>query len=382
MKQHYQRLLSIVILTITISGSFCLGQNRYSTYTPSTYQPTYSSPNYDAMFQLGATLQARADQNRQYRDNLIDWISKIRAQTNETTLNYALDNAYRKLRAMDNQKFSQLRGELDKIKLDLQREVELYSVRQANKPTELFNDARRKYDRNDYRGAIKDYSSLLQMQPDFVEIYVQRAMCYYQIGGYSAAISDLNVFISNTSENPAGAYALRAICKLMTEDNFGALNDFNSQISFEPNAADAFFGRGRAKSGLGDDRGAVADFTKSLEISPNGLMVYFHRAMSYFKLNENDKALKDCNRCIEIDSESWFAFHLRGEIKLSQGLTKSCINDCFKAITIAPEAGPSYLLLGRAQLKDGALEQACQQWSKAGELGEVEAYSLIQEHCQ
>ena len=379
--RHYHSLPSIILI-VCIQASVCLGQNRYSTYTPSNYQPTYSSPNYDAMFQLGATLQARADQNREYRDNLIDWISKIRAQTNEGTLNYALDNAYRKLRAMDNQKFSQLRGELDKIKLDLQREVELYSVRQANRPTELLNDASRKYDREDYPGAIRDYSSLLELQPDFIEIYVQRAMAYYQIDRFEAAIADLDIFISNTSENPAGAYALRAICKLLTNNNYGALTDFNSQITLQPNAADAYFGRGRAKSALGDHRGAVTDFSKALEISPNALMTHFHRAMSYYNLNENDKALKDCNRCIEIDAESWFAFHLRGEIKLSQGLTKSCINDCFKAITIAPEAGPSYLLLGRAYLKDGALEQACQQWSKSGELGEVEAYSLIQEHCQ
>ncbi len=75
-------------------------------------------------------------------------------------------------------------------------------------------------------------------------------------------------------------------------------------------------------------------------------------------------------------------FNSRQETKFALNDLKVCIEDCNSAISLNPKCANSYLIRGRAFYKQGTKTKACEDWSKAGELGKIEAYDFIQKYCK
>jgi len=87
----------------------------------------------------------------------------------------------------------------------------------------------------------------------------------------------------------------------------------------------------------------VRDLDKVIELSPTFVYAYFNRAYISAKLSNFDAALQDLQKCIELYPNFAEAYYNRGLILLRQGKTKAGIQDL----------------------------------SKAGELGLVQAYSVL-----
>lgn len=160
-----------------------------------------------------------------------------------------------------------------------------------------------------------------------------------------------------------------------------ALEDFNKVIELDSNNAIGYFGRARSKSALGDENGAIADCNKAIEFKPDFSMAYNNRGWSYFKLKKNIEALKDLNKAIELDNRNFIAYDSRQEVRFSVSDFAGCMEDCNMAISLNPKLGNSYLFRGRVYLKNGDKVKACENWSKAGEYGSMEAYEYIKTNC-
>ena len=87
----------------------------------------------------------------------------------------------------------------------------------------------------------------------------------------------------------------------------------------------------------------LRDLDKVIELSPTFVYAYFNRAYISSKLSNFDTALEDLNKCIELYPNFAEAYYNRGLILLRQGKSKQGIQDL----------------------------------SKAGELGLVQAYSVL-----
>jgi Flp pilus assembly protein TadD len=72
----------------------------------------------------------------------------------------------------------------------------------------------------------------------------------------------------------------------------------------------------------------------------------------------------------------------RGIAKYQLNQVDAAIADFSLAITLVPKSGEAWYLRGVAYYKQQKKEEACLEWSKAGELGYMEAYTLIKEYCQ
>lgn len=88
-----------------------------------------------------------------------------------------------------------------------------------------------KYDMGNYRGAIRDYTKVIEISP-----------------------------------NDAAAYNNRGISKVELRDYNGAIRDYTKAIEISPNDADAYINRGLAKLVLGDKIGACLDWSKAGEL--------------------------------------------------------------------------------------------------------------------
>jgi tetratricopeptide (TPR) repeat protein len=64
-------------------------------------------------------------------------------------------------------------------------------------------------------------------------------------------------------------------------------------------------------------------------------------------------------------------------IVVSQG----AIKDVDKAIELTPDFADVYYIRGNAKAQMGNMDNACLDWSKAGELGYSKAYERIKENC-
>ncbi|MDP1727967.1 MAG: tetratricopeptide repeat protein [Bacteroidota bacterium] len=369
-----QRILTLLVAVFAFAQVF--GQtNQYDTYVPSEY----ISPNFDMLMRAGATIQARYDQNKKYRDKLIDWVFDLKTKTSERTFLNAMDNYYRQLRAMDGQDFNLLGDKLDIIKQNVKEEIDACNTRMKEAPKLLWESGNNKMKSRDYAGAIRDFSELIELNPTFPYTYRNRGFSYEALGKHSLALADLNKFIDKVQDD-AFAYRTRGWIKYYSNDLTGALADFNMQIELDPKS-EAYYNRGSAKSQLGDNIGAIADYTKSIELDPTFSMAYNNRGWSKFEMKRYTDAIKDLNKAIELDENNWVAYDSRQETKFAMNDFKGCIEDCNQAIVLNPKSSNSYFVRGRAYFKTGNKTKACEDWSKSGELGKAEAYDFINKYC-
>jgi len=373
-----------IIATITIgliAGQFSLGQvNRY--YQPATYTPinTYVSPDYDALYQIGAAMQARYNNNRDHRDKLIDWIFDLKTKTNDQEFLDAMDYNYKKLRAMDDQDFGSLGSTLNSIEQDIKEEIDKCNTRTRELPGKLWDAGNENLKNGNYADAVKNYSALIQIDPSYIYTYRNRGFAYYSLNKLSNCIADLNKYIAEVTDDQY-SYATRGWAKYYTNDYTGALADFNLQIENAPNSAVAYYNRGSAKSMLNDNYGAITDYSKAIQFDPSFSMAYNNRGWSKYELKKYSEALVDLNKAIELDPKNWVAYDSRQETKFALLDYKGCIDDCNKGIAINSKLANSYFFRGRAYYKQGLKTKACEDWSKAGELGKSEAYEYITKYC-
>jgi tetratricopeptide (TPR) repeat protein len=150
----------------------------------------------------------------------------------------------------------------------------------------------------------------------------------------------------------AEEYYKGGLAKEESRDNNVAIIYYSKAIELNPKYAEAYSGRAFCKGELKDHRGAIADYTKAIEMAPKYPFdykdVYMGRGYAKYNLKDYRGAISDYSKAIEIDVKYAIAYYIRG----------------------------------LAKLKIGQKESGCLDLSKAGELGEADAYEAISKYCQ
>jgi len=359
------------------------GNNPWPVVAPAQIpQRTYNPPPQNSPFtNADAEKQALYSQNKDYRDKLIEWISDLKTKTNDKEFLTLMDKYYQQLRVMDGQNFDELGNRLNIIKQNVVSEIDKCNKRAEEAPKKLWDSGNENIKKGKYSEAIQDYTNFIQLRPEFVYVYRERGMAYQYQGKYTFALTDLNKYIELQSSNDPIAYNARAWTKFYVNDNLGALADFNKLIELDPSSAYAYYNRGFVKSKLNDKYGAILDYTKAIELNPIFSMAYNNRGWARYELKKYSEALKDINKSIELEPTNWVAFDSRQETKFMLNDYKGCIQDCDQAILLNPKVSNSFFFRGRAYYRQGNKSKACEDWSKAGELGKSEAYNYIIKYC-
>ena len=145
----------------------------------------------------------------------------------------------------------------------------------------------------EHADAIKDLTSCLY--------YLGNAKLFFRYEGYTKIANGYGEMISSEIIKvlPADAYDMRGYCKLMLEDNRGAINDFTKAIQLRPTWWD-YGNRGTARLNLGLYLDAKADFTKVIELHPQDEKAYFNRGLCNHYLNLKSQACSDLSRAGEL----------------------------------------------------------------------------------
>jgi tetratricopeptide (TPR) repeat protein len=131
--------------------------------------------------------------------------------------------------------------------------------------TNLFEEGVKKQEREDYAGAIDDYTSFLKTNPNHSQGYSNRGFAKAMLNNLQDALQDFDRAIQLAPDN-ADAYNARGNVNAMAGNLTASIRDFNRSIRCNRNFADAYYNRAISRHSLGDRRGARADLSQAAKL--------------------------------------------------------------------------------------------------------------------
>ena len=98
-----------------------------------------------------------------------------------------------------------------------------------------------------------------------------------------------------------------------------AVSILRRAIDLDPNRADLYMLRSRARDSSGKFDAALEDASKFVELEPNEPLGYLNRARIYLSLEKEDKALEDANKAIELAPNESDGYYRRADIYNQMG---------------------------------------------------------------
>lgn len=138
-------------------------------------------------------------------------------------------------------------------------------------------------------------------------------------------------------------YLQSGLLKHKNQDFAGAIKDYDNAIKSDENNKTAYYNRGTCQLALENFDAAISDFNKSIELDPKFVKAYYSRATTLISQKEYMEALPDLDVTIELDSAFPNALTLRGQIRAQTGDNKGACEDFTKAKELGDKKATTYL---------------------------------------
>ena len=110
-----------------------------------------------------------------------------------------------------------------------------------------YNSGLEKYNRDDYQGAIRDYTKAIEFNYLNIDAYINRGSAKCEAGDYVGAIDDYTVGINYETAltaPKADVYHMRSVAKLRANNIQGAIEDVSKAIEIDNSLPDYYYERG------------------------------------------------------------------------------------------------------------------------------------------
>ena len=187
----------------------------------------------------------------------------------------------------------------------------------------------------DHDGAIADFDRAIEIDPQNVGAFVNRAVCKQAQDDHLGAIADWDRALELKPDD-GGWYVNRGIVKETIGDYDGALADYNRAVEAEPDYEVAFIARAYIKADQGDYEGAIADYGRVIELWPDNAAAFDDRGLAKSRQGNNDAAIVDFDRAIELQPSNADYYLNRGTAKANAKDFLGAISDFARAIELDP----------------------------------------------
>lgn len=251
--------------------------------------------------------------------------------------------------------------------------------------------------------AEEDLTTCIMEDPTITEAFFNRAFVYIAQGKFDLALNDLNMYVIMKPNDMSG-YLARIDILVDMNEQVRVYEDFDKIMTLPAYSPEEFVQRGRVKVLMRDTLGGLKDYDSALMLQPSYMDAYFDRATVFYQTDLYNKAIEDLNIYLLNIENDWQAFEMRGECYGRMGEYTFAVDDYDRALKINPENADAYFnrayfLMkmeryepaivdfkkavvygfkdsrylyynkGNAEYQIGNKEQACKDWSKAGDLG-------------
>lgn len=192
--------------------------------------------------------------------------------------------------------------------------------------------------------AIPDCDSALKLNPDLFQVYVTRASANLLLSQYNEVIADCDAVLK-INPDFVQVYAIRATAKSALGQPEAALADYDIALERDPNVVQAYFGRANLRLSLKDYAEAIKDFDKIINLSPeftSSLNIYHSRADAKYRIKDYEGTIDDYGKAIELNPKDTKAYIDRGRVKRLISDYEGAIEDCDKAIEIDSKQHAAY----------------------------------------
>ena len=168
-------------------------------------------------------------------------------------------------------------------------------------------------DTKDYNKAISYFVKSVNAKPNFVQCYVEIALCYFELKNYNQTITYLNQYLKVNPKDDF-AYALRARANANLGNNEAALNDIIYASTIE-NSDDYKLIEGKILYKIGSYRQAIDKLTPLTEEFQNA-EIYKYIGLSYAGLGNNTDAIINLEKAIILSNDDKIVNNKYNELKM------------------------------------------------------------------
>ena len=170
------------------------------------------------------------------------------------------------------------------------------------RPMAYFHRGNAYGDSDDYDRAVADYTTAIDLKPDYFEAFNNRATAYRKKGLLDRAIDDYSKAISLNSN--FRIYCNRGYVYLDKELWSKAEEDFNRAIELNPRFDGGYDGLGMVYYLNGRYNSAFRAFNRAIELNPKNPESFVNRGYVYLKRGDNDLARTDFGVACELGSQN------------------------------------------------------------------------------
>jgi tetratricopeptide (TPR) repeat protein len=239
----------------------------------------------------------------------------------------------------------------------------------------------------DFEAAIADYDHALALNPVYFYAFFYRGIARAELGDIEAALADYSTAIENDPFNPRGYVQRGWTHYFVAGDRHAALADLDRALELDAENPDAYNDRGVVKAESSDYVGAIEDYHAALAISPDhpfALSNLGNIAMSLANFSQ-ERALEilttyfDFDGVVEIDPAAGNAL---GNPALHAIVQRTAIRLYDAAIASDADYATAYGNKALALMYLGSIDEACELWQTALELGDAAAAGYLRGICE
>lgn len=149
-----------------------------------------------------------------------------------------------------------------------------------------------KVDVKDFQGALNDVETLIQIDPNNADNYMNRGGIKKELGDIQGYIDDLHKAIEINPKD-VGIRGNIAVFYFQQKDWENATKEYSGIIDVDPNNATAYLMRGNCQSERGNKQAALEDYAQVVRIEPNQPFGYLLRGRTLAQLGRMGDAKKE-----------------------------------------------------------------------------------------
>ena len=168
-------------------------------------------------------------------------------------------------------------------------------------------------DRRNYDEAIKEFDKAYELNNEFINAKINKALAYSLKGNHVEALKIYNTILQ---ENPDMVPVLifKAECQKELNQNEEAIRTYDHALSIEPNAPDLHFNRGNVFAVNNRNEQALSCYEKAIELDPQLPDSYHYAGLIYQKMGKNNDAVSNFKTAIDKDSQTPLPYLSLGQI--------------------------------------------------------------------